>query len=63
MMWRPTLGYIEGLFSLSLYIPIDYGFEKVILPFLKLHMCSFNECSLIQIKKEIVKIRNEYIFK
>ena len=29
------------------HVIIDYDFEQVILPILKLHICSFNGCSLI----------------
>ena len=39
--------YNEGLFLLSSYVVIDYDFECVILPILKLHMYSLNGCSLI----------------
>ena len=36
-----------GLFLLSSYVVIDYNIEYVVLQILKLHMCSFNGCSLI----------------
>ena len=35
------------------YVVLDYDFEQVILYILNLHLCSFNECSLIQLKKQI----------
>ena len=44
-------GYNEGLFLPSSYIVLSYDFEQVILSILDLHICFFNRCFLIQLKK------------
>ena len=43
--------FIPVIKDALLNVVIDYDFEKVILSILKLHLCSFNECSLIKLKK------------
>ena len=41
----------EGLFLLSSHV-VDYDFEKFILSILNFYLCSFNGCSLIQLKPD-----------
>ena len=45
------LSYNEVLFLLLSYVVLDYDFEKVILFISNWNLCSFNRCSLIQLKK------------
>ena len=42
----------EGLFLLSSYVVVDYDFEKFSLSILNFYLCSFNGCSLIQLKPD-----------